>query len=534
MIRKNGGGVSKKKRKRNVVTIEQKFQAIQRLEKGELQRIIADEYGVSRNTISDWYRDRRKIQQSYIFYSEGASSKKSAKTTPYPKTSEALYVWFGMKRCSGVPLSGPFLQQKAMLLSKEFPDEAETFTASEGWLSRWKRRYGIRELTICGESLSADAAGARACSKEIQSLILSRDYSLDQVFNADETGLNFRMMPEKTLAFKTERSAPGLKKSKERVTVMACANASGSCKLPLMIIGKSARPRCLKGIDHAALPVYYRGQKSAWMSGDLFISWFHEEFVPKVKAFLKENGLSQKALLLLDNAPSHPPLKTLKSKGIEVRFLAPRTTSLIQPMDQGIIITWKRFYRKSLLQEILINSDDIDHLINSLKKISMKDVIYWSAEAWERVRPSTLRQAWSNILNATFHHDEPENRIDDKIFEKLFQKLPGCEDLTIDDVGEWVSRDDEVQLTDAEIAECVLGEEKDEEGEEEVDREIETISYDDAFQALETSLKFVESQAGITPQDILVFRKWRSFAAEKRVNNEKKRQTTINTFFRPR
>lgn len=36
---------------------------------------------------------------------------------------------------------GPILQQKAMMFAKQFPNESETFTASSGWLDRWKKRH---------------------------------------------------------------------------------------------------------------------------------------------------------------------------------------------------------------------------------------------------------------------------------------------------------------------------------------------------------------------------------------------------------
>ncbi|XKL67189.1 hypothetical protein PGB90_010609 [Kerria lacca] len=36
--------------------------------------------------------------------------------------------------------------------------EEEQFTASNGWLDRWKKRYGIRKLKICEEKLSAEKA----------------------------------------------------------------------------------------------------------------------------------------------------------------------------------------------------------------------------------------------------------------------------------------------------------------------------------------------------------------------------------------
>ena len=49
---------------------------------------------------------------------------------------------------------------------------------------------------------------------------------LNQVFNCDETGLNFRLMPNVTLAASFEKSAAGRKKSKERITLNLCSNAS--------------------------------------------------------------------------------------------------------------------------------------------------------------------------------------------------------------------------------------------------------------------------------------------------------------------
>lgn len=77
-------------------------------------------------------------------------------------------------------------------------------------------------------------------------------------------------MPKKTLAPADEQEAPGHKESKERVTIMTCANATGSHKIPLLLIGKSQRPRCLKGITH--LPLLYKAQTNSWMNSKIFIS----------------------------------------------------------------------------------------------------------------------------------------------------------------------------------------------------------------------------------------------------------------------
>ena len=66
------------------------------------------------------------------------------------------------------------------------------------------------------------------------------NYKLEDIFNADEFGLFYQALPNKTLHLKSEKCVDG-KHSKTRLTGMAAANAVGE-KLPMFVIGKSARP----------------------------------------------------------------------------------------------------------------------------------------------------------------------------------------------------------------------------------------------------------------------------------------------------
>jgi hypothetical protein len=74
----------------------------------------------------------------------------------------------------------------------------------------------------------------------------NQQLSLNQIFKCEETGLNFHLLPEKTLAVSFEKSADGRKMSKERVTINACANAAGTIKLPRQVIRKANCPRCFR------------------------------------------------------------------------------------------------------------------------------------------------------------------------------------------------------------------------------------------------------------------------------------------------
>ena len=74
------------------------------------------------------------------------------------------------------------------------------------------------------------------------------EYEEENIFNADETGLFYRATPDGTLCFKNE-SLTGSKKAMDRITVLVCANMTGTEKKKLLVIGKSKNPRCFKGIN---------------------------------------------------------------------------------------------------------------------------------------------------------------------------------------------------------------------------------------------------------------------------------------------
>ena len=319
-----------------------------------------------------------------------------------PELEKAVYIWFRQKRMEKVPISGPLLCEKAVELYKTLHKDAKEsdFVASEGWKYRFCKRHGIRQLSLQGEKLSADIDAADEFVASFPKFVKEGGYSLHQVFNCDETGLNFRLLPTKTLAQSFEKLADGHKKSKDRVTVNLCSNAAGTIKLPLHVIGKANRPRCFKGVNMKLLPVCYRGQKNAWMDCNLFREWFHDCFVPSVRTSLLALGQEAKAVLVLDNCSAHPDPSELVSKDgkILAKFLPANVTSLVQPMDQGVIETVKRNYKKKLLRGVIIADDQGESIIDFVKSVNMSKVVQYISESWDEVSATTLRRSWNKIL----------------------------------------------------------------------------------------------------------------------------------------
>lgn len=142
-----------------------------------------------------------------------------------------------------------------------------------------RKRFGIRLLKQCGEKLSSDSQAVEPFKRKLQQVIMENNIPKDAIFNADETGIFWKALPDKTYVHSGERCAPGRKMSKERVTVLVCSNASGSKKIKPLLIGKAQKPRAFR---NKTLPVDYVHSKNAWMTAVLFKNWFFEKFVPQV------------------------------------------------------------------------------------------------------------------------------------------------------------------------------------------------------------------------------------------------------------
>lgn len=295
------------KRKKVFLSIQEKLELIKKLENGESRKEISLQYGIGETTVRDIFKQKDKLLR-FASSSDNSSSKKKRKTmrrSTYEELDAALLEWVSQLRSEGTPVSGPIVAEKAKQFFVMLGLEG-TFNASSGWLTRFKQRHGIREIGLYGEKLTNDQQAAENFKTDFEQLLQSEGICYEQLYNADESGLLWKCLPTRTLAFDSERQAAGHKSSKERITIMTCSNATGSHKLKLVVIGKSKKPRSFKGTRAENLPVHYFNQKKAWMDQQIFKEWFHKKFIPQVKEHLKSRNLPQKAMLLIDNAPSHP------------------------------------------------------------------------------------------------------------------------------------------------------------------------------------------------------------------------------------
>ena len=389
------------KRKRVVLTLKEKMDICRRLEKGESRRALMQEYNVGMSTL---YDIRAHKAQLLRFFASSDSDKALAqrRTLHTPKLEHldrVLYEWFLVKRSEGVPVSGPMLIEKA----KEFYEQmqlTEPCVFSGGWLWRFKARHGIKKLDASSEKQAADQQAAEQFCGFFRSLTAEHGLSPEQVYNADETGLFWRCShspnPE-------GGPVPGPTQSKDRLTVLMCANATGSHRIKPLVVGKWGGPKAVQGLQH--LPVTYKAQGSAWVDKEIFADWFHHIFVPAVKEHFRAVALPEgsKAILLLDGSRAHPHEAELASENVFTIFLPASVTALLQPMDQGI--------RRDFMRNFVSPRGRLQAMA---PHCSVHDAVLDVACAWDAVPGTVLSRAWRKLwpeaalMEGSSSEEEPE------------------------------------------------------------------------------------------------------------------------------
>ena len=90
-------------------------------------------------------------------------------------------------------------------------------------------------------------------------------------------------------------------------------------------------------------PVFYKCSGKAWMTAHLFPMWFARFFYVYCWDLRKKCSF-QNTLLLIDNAPSHPRALMEMYNQINIVVMPANTTLILQPLDQGVISTFKSLF----------------------------------------------------------------------------------------------------------------------------------------------------------------------------------------------
>jgi hypothetical protein len=204
---------------------------------------------------------------------------------------------------------------------------------------------GLQKMLLHGEGIEVNKSdpGLLAALDDLYAIIAQ--YDPENVYNMDEIGLFFRLLPKYSLLMPDEdiSTTRGKKKSKDQVSLIMCANVVGIHKILCALISKSKTPACIKDRQWH---VPYFSQAKAWMDMETCWKWSNEVFLPEVK-----KRTEHQVLLLLDNAPGH--FEVFECDNVRIVFFPPNCTSWKQPCDMGIITALKKMFKYLYLKDVL-------------------------------------------------------------------------------------------------------------------------------------------------------------------------------------
>ena len=114
-------------------------------------------------------------------------------------------------------------------------------------------------------------------------------------------------MPSRTFIARGEKSMPGFKASKDRLTLLLGTNAADDLKLKPVLIYLSENPRALKKYAKYTLPVFCKWKNKACMTAHLFTTRFTEYLKPAVETYFSEKN----SLKYLCSLTMHPVTQEL-------------------------------------------------------------------------------------------------------------------------------------------------------------------------------------------------------------------------------
>ena len=120
------------KRKLNVKNLNEKCNAWKYLESGLSNKEVPAKYGVPKNTVSTWVKNKAKL---FAALEQCSNKRKKLRGSDYKQVYDVVFKSFLSKRSQDIPIDGVLIKEKALKYAREMG--FNKFQASDGVLQRW-------------------------------------------------------------------------------------------------------------------------------------------------------------------------------------------------------------------------------------------------------------------------------------------------------------------------------------------------------------------------------------------------------------
>jgi hypothetical protein len=296
---------------------------------------------------------------------------------------------------------------------------------SPHFLRMFKKRNTVIYKRIYGESKSADMSKIKEFFVEYN--ILKDKYNPEDIFNVDETSLYIKNYGRASYILKDNDDLKGTKVDKTRITLVLGFNRFGKSLKEPLLIGRSKNPRIFKTMPPTTFNLRYTANKTSWLTKEIFI-----EYLSDINQQLQEKN--KKILLILDNFSGH---NVTDLSNIKILKLPANTTSVLQPLDLGVINAIKQRYKSYVSTYISTRVfEKEDSFKISIGGINLADVCFWIRESIDAVNIEVYGNCWDKFLNMDEYNREDFYNGEDLLEREINECECDDKELDIEDIIE--------------------------------------------------------------------------------------------------
>lgn len=338
---------------------------------------------------------------------------KRHRLTGNPHLEQALHAWINAQFAARRSVNGALIVDAARRIQDKMnmslpPDKRVSMKFSNGWLQKFKQRCNLGSFKSPGSVPSSDsiqtpptsaATSTDPCHPPTQhttvdialvntSLLAIKDslrpLAMRDIWNAHEFGHCYKMSPNSTMV----DHPPGNRSDKTRVTYLACANADGSERFPLLVVGHVTSPSSFATVSTQRTDFDYHHNRNALMTSSIFFDW-----LLRFDKYIESTSSERQVILLVESCEVHGTPETLPPlTHVKVCHLPPQREAKMVPL-QPLVTAIKARYRLRQFEMALDNLDIARDMIFFIDLLTSVRIV---SDIWTSLPTEFFERCWND------------------------------------------------------------------------------------------------------------------------------------------
>ncbi|KAJ8890201.1 hypothetical protein PR048_009709 [Dryococelus australis] len=291
-------------------------------------------FGLPFSTLTMILSKTTEIRKQSSKFGTSRTKFKSGRESSFKEIEDVLFSWYQQARASNIPVD----REKRPQIALRFG--VENLSVSNGWLTGFKVCHCVGCKKLFGEISAVSNKTAHRWFCNLPKIL--EGYKPEDICNANETGLFYNCLRNKTFSIKGEVCQGG--------------------KIPLK--------------NTKFLHFKYCANKKALMIVMIFTFFLH--------ALSNRMGVCSRKMFV-NNCAAHPKGVTFL-RYVKMVFYPPNCTSMCLPLDMGVIKCLKHEFQRMLVWKFvgLLDTKSEDSRVEL--KLNFLQAIHYVASTWRKIR----------------------------------------------------------------------------------------------------------------------------------------------------